>query len=68
MGLKQSGLPAYRFADPYAHRALIPVAADDARLVLARDPALASERGQALQVLKALFPWDGDDDGWSAAG
>ena len=68
MGLKQSGLPAYRFADPYAHRALIPVAADDARLVLARDPGLEGERGKALQPLKALFPWDADDDGWSAAG
>ncbi|MBE7218424.1 MAG: ATP-dependent DNA helicase RecG [Caulobacteraceae bacterium] len=68
MGLKQSGLPAYRFADPYAHRALIPVAADDARLALARDPALEGVRGQTLRVLKALFPWDADDDGWSAAG
>ena len=68
MGLKQSGLPAYRFADPAAHRALIPVAADDARLALARDPKLEGERGAALRTLTALFPWNPDDDGWSAAG
>jgi ATP-dependent DNA helicase RecG len=33
LGLRQSGFPAYRFADPAAHRDLIAVAADDARLV-----------------------------------
>ena len=68
MGLKQSGLPDYRFADPAAHRHLIPAAADDARLMLARDPGLEGERGEAIRLLKALFPWDADDDGWSVAG
>src|SRR6185436_18124901 len=57
LGLKQSGFPAYRLADPVPHRALIAVAADDARLVLARDPELASPRGQALKVLQSLFDW-----------
>jgi ATP-dependent DNA helicase RecG len=57
LGLKQSGFPAYRLADPVAHRALIATAADDARLVLARDPKLTSPRGQAIQVLQALFEW-----------
>jgi ATP-dependent DNA helicase RecG len=57
LGLRQSGLPAYRLADPAAHRDLIAVAADDARLVLARDPNLKSPRGQALTVLQALFDW-----------
>jgi ATP-dependent DNA helicase RecG len=57
LGLKQSGFPAYRLADPVAHRDLIAAAADDARLVLARDPALASPRGRAIQVLQALFDW-----------
>ncbi len=57
LGLRQSGLPAYRLADPAAHRDLIAVAADDARLVLARDPDLNSPRGQALKVLQALFDW-----------
>ena len=68
MGSKQSGLPDYRFADPAAHRHLIPAAADDARLVLARDPDLTGERGRAVRMLRELFPWNSDDDAWSAAG
>ncbi len=57
LGLKQSGFPAYRLADPVAHRHLIAAAADDARLVLARDPGLTSPRGKAVRVLQALFDW-----------
>jgi ATP-dependent DNA helicase RecG len=57
LGLKQSGFPAYRLADPAAHRDLIAVAADDARLVLARDPELTGERGQRLRTLQELFDW-----------
>ena len=57
LGLKQSGFPAYRLADPVAHRDLIAVAADDARLILARDPGLTSPRGQALRMLQELFDW-----------
>lgn len=57
LGLAQSGFPAYRLADPIAHRALIPAAADDARLILARDPDLTSPRGNAVRVLRELFDW-----------
>ncbi len=57
LGLRQSGFPAYRFADPAAHRDLIAAAADDARLILARDPALTTSRGAALTVLQELFDW-----------
>jgi len=57
LGLKQSGFPAYRLADPVVHRDLIAVAADDARLILARDPDLTSPRGQAVRVLQELFDW-----------
>jgi ATP-dependent DNA helicase RecG len=60
LGLAQSGFPAYRLADPVAHRDLIAVAADDARLVLARDPDLASPRGRALRILQQLFDWRPD--------
>ena len=63
LGLKQSGFPAYRLADPVAHRDLIATAADDARLVLARDPELKSERGRAAQTLQALFDWRPDGSG-----
>jgi len=67
MGLKQSGFPAYRFADPIAHRDLLIAAADDARLILSRDPALVSARGRAVRVLQALFDWRAGED-WAAAG
>ena len=60
LGLKQSGFPAYRFADPMRHRELILAASDDARLILNRDPDLASDRGRAVQVLEALFDWRAD--------
>ena len=57
LGLKQSGFPAYRLADPFAHRDLIAMAADDARLLLQRDPQLTSERGRAARILQELFEW-----------
>lgn len=57
LGLRQSGLPDYVFVDAFAHRDLIAVAGDDARLMVGRDPDLTSERGQALRVLQELFDW-----------
>jgi ATP-dependent DNA helicase RecG len=63
LGLKQSGFPAYRFADPIRHRSLLLAASDDARLVLGRDPDLTSARGEAIKVLEALFDWRNDRPG-----
>lgn len=63
LGLKQSGFPAYRFADPIRHRTLLLAASDDARLVLGRDPDLTSPRGEAIRVLEALFDWKADRGG-----
>ena len=57
LGLRQSGFPAYVFADPVAHKDLIATAGDDARLIIERDPELTSPRGQALRVLQELFDW-----------
>ncbi|WP_309644963.1 ATP-dependent DNA helicase RecG [Phenylobacterium sp.] len=57
LGLRQSGFPAYVFADPFAHRDLIAAAGDDARMIVARDPELTSERGKALRILQELFDW-----------
>ena len=57
LGLKQSGFPAYRLADPIAHRDLVAVAADDARLLLHNDPELIGERGRAARILQELFDW-----------
>jgi ATP-dependent DNA helicase RecG len=59
LGLKQSGFPAYRLADPIAHRDLVGMAADDARLLLHMDPELKSERGRAARILQELFDWKG---------
>jgi ATP-dependent DNA helicase RecG len=58
LGTRQSGLPGFRIAEPAVHRDLMAAARDDAALVLARDGALASERGQALRVLLYLFERD----------
>ncbi|WP_313104812.1 ATP-dependent DNA helicase RecG [Brevundimonas sp.] len=63
LGLKQSGFPAYRFADPIKHRSLMLAASDDARLILGRDPDLTSPRGEAVRVLEALFDWRADRSG-----
>jgi ATP-dependent DNA helicase RecG len=57
LGLRQSGLPDYVFVDAFAHRDLIAVAGDDARLIIARDPDLTSQRGLALRILQELFDW-----------
>ena len=67
LGARQSGLPDYRLADAAAHRDLIPLAARDARALLARDPRLESPRGEAVSVLQHLFDWRADGD-WAAAG
>jgi ATP-dependent DNA helicase RecG len=58
LGTRQSGLPGFRIAQPAIHRDLMAAARDDATLVLARDPALTSERGQALRMLLYLFERD----------
>jgi ATP-dependent DNA helicase RecG len=58
LGTRQSGIPDFRLADLTAHADLIPVARDDARLALERDPELVDERGRALRVLLYLFERD----------
>ena len=58
LGTRQSGLPDLRLADLAAHADFIPVARDDARLALTRDPALKTPRGEALRTLLYLFARD----------
>jgi ATP-dependent DNA helicase RecG len=55
LGTRQSGMPVFRLADLAAHGELIAMARDDAKLLLARDPDLASPRGLALRLLLYLF-------------
>jgi ATP-dependent DNA helicase RecG len=58
LGTRQSGMPELRVADLAVHQDLLAIAQDDARLILTRDPALTSPRGQALRTLLYLFQRD----------
>ncbi|WP_018631734.1 ATP-dependent DNA helicase RecG [Neomegalonema perideroedes] len=58
LGVKQAGLPAFRYADSEAHDELLAIARDDARLIMTRTPDLASERGRALRILLHLMRRD----------
>jgi ATP-dependent DNA helicase RecG len=58
LGTRQSGMPGFRIARIETHGKLIGAARDDAQLVLARDPKLTSERGEALRHLLYLFERD----------
>jgi len=55
LGKRQAGLPGFRLADPVEHENLLHMAHRDAQLLLAKDPGLTSERGQAVRVLLRLF-------------
>jgi ATP-dependent DNA helicase RecG len=55
LGRRQSGLPGYRLADPDVHDELLPMARQDAELLLSRDPRLETPRGQAVKLLLTLF-------------
>ena len=58
LGVKQSGLPAFKLADLSVHGELLAAARDDARLIIEKDPELETERGQALKTLLYLFERD----------
>jgi ATP-dependent DNA helicase RecG len=58
LGTRQSGLPAFHYADLAVHGDLLAMARDDARLIVDRDPQLKSERGEALRMLLYLFRQD----------
>ena len=58
LGSRQSGAPGFRLASLDIHAPLLSIARDDAGLILARDPELASERGKALRLLLYLFERD----------
>jgi ATP-dependent DNA helicase RecG len=58
LGTRQSGMPDFRLAQPAEHADLIPIAHDDARLILNRDPALATPRGKSLRILLYMFERD----------
>ncbi len=58
LGTRQSGMPGFRIARIDVHAKFLGPARDDAALILARDPTLASARGEALRNLLYLFERD----------
>ena len=58
LGVAQSGLPRFRVADLEADGSLLPMAQDEARLALNKDPDLKSPRGEALRTLLYLHDRD----------
>jgi len=58
LGTRQSGDTPFRVADLEQMQRLLPVAHDDARLLIERDGGLASPRGEAARVLLYLFERD----------
>ncbi|BBC72947.1 ATP-dependent DNA helicase RecG [Altererythrobacter sp. B11] len=58
LGTRQSGDTPFRIADLEQIQRLLPVAHDDARLLVERDGGLASPRGEAARVLLYLFERD----------
>ncbi len=55
LGLRQSGIPAFKIADAALHADLLAVAQRDARVLVEGDPMLVSERGQAARLALHLF-------------
>jgi len=55
LGARQSGTPGFRLARLDVHAPLLKAARADAENIFASDPALLSERGQALKILLDLF-------------
>ncbi len=58
LGTRQSGFPDFRLVDLELHDDLLVTASDDARLIIATDAKLESERGKNLRLLLYLFERD----------
>ncbi|MFC7050251.1 ATP-dependent DNA helicase RecG [Emcibacter nanhaiensis] len=58
LGTRQSGMPDFKVASLEFHSDLIPMARDDAKLILQTDRELKTDRGQALRVLLYLMEQD----------
>jgi ATP-dependent DNA helicase RecG len=58
LGTRQSGETPFRVADLEQIQRLLPIAHDDARLLIERDGGLIGERGEAARLLLYLFERD----------
>ena len=55
LGLRQSGIPAFKIADAALHGDLLAIAQQDARVLVDADPQLTSPRGQAARLALHVF-------------
>jgi len=55
LGLRQSGIPAFKLADAALHADLLAIAQRDARVLVDADPTLSSQRGLAARLALHLF-------------
>lgn len=55
LGVRQAGATEYRVLDTGRHAAFLEIAAKDAELVMAADPALSSARANALRLARELL-------------
>jgi ATP-dependent DNA helicase RecG len=67
LGVRQSGMPPFRFVEGHAHGDLLTLADQEARRIIDADPGLTGPRGQALRPLLALFGAD-DASGLARSG
>ncbi|SEQ86552.1 ATP-dependent DNA helicase RecG [Faunimonas pinastri] len=58
LGTRQSGMPGFRIAQAELHGDLLPLARDEAKLALSRDPDFTSPRAEPLRLLLYLFGRD----------
>jgi ATP-dependent DNA helicase RecG len=58
LGTRQSGDTPFKVADLEQIQRLLPIASEDARLLMERDGGLASPRGEAARILLYLFERD----------
>jgi ATP-dependent DNA helicase RecG len=58
LGTRQSGEPGFRLADPERLARLLPLAHDDARLLVEHEGGLKGKRGEAARLLLYLFERD----------
>ena len=55
LGVRQSGMPAFRIARPEVHGELLAMARDEARLLIEHRAQIPRERAEALRMLLYLF-------------
>lgn len=58
LGSRQSGMPGFNLASAEHHSDILEIARDEARLIVATDPTLEGQRGEALRILLYLMGQD----------